>query len=108
MQLGARQKDGSTLRQHLQAAAAMSGVADPLLEVPRVPVAARALWATFLTLSAVRRSGMGPHPLTLTDIEAWCRLADVRLTPWELDTLIALDAASLRAAAEAQPKAPLQ
>lgn len=43
---------------------------------------------------------MGAHALALSDVEAWCRLQGVRLTGWELDTITALDAASLRIAAE--------
>ena len=53
-----------------------------------------------MQLAASRRTGMGMSPLTLTDIDAWQRLNDVRLTPWELDTLIDLDAASMAAIAK--------
>lgn len=94
MQLAARQKDGSTLRDHLLAAAASSGHADPLLHLPDVPAEAGALWACYGALSASRRSGMGMHAIALTDIEAWCRLNHVVLTPWEVDTLIAIDLAT--------------
>ena len=98
MQLGTRQADGATLRQHLQAAAAASGQADDLLLVPPVPTAVQAVWQAYLSLSAHRRTGMGPGPIVLTDVQAWCQLQGVRLTPWELDTLTAIDGAALRAA----------
>lgn len=100
MELGARQPDGATLRTHLQRAYQNTGRADPLLDAEGVPTEMRPLWEAYLTLSATRRTGMGLSPLTLTDIEAWQRLHGVRLTPWELDTLIDIDAASLAALAK--------
>lgn len=103
MQLGARQPDGHTLREHLQAVAAQ-GTVDPLLMPPEIPREVQALWQAFLAMSASRRSGMAAQPLTLTDIDAWCRLNGVRLTPWELDTLIATDAALLAEAGRQQPR----
>jgi len=51
----------------------------------------------FVTLAACRRTGFGAAPLCLADLEAWARLTDTPLTPWELDTLIAIDAAALAA-----------
>ena len=95
MELSARQGDGASLRTHLQRAAAATGKPDPLLLGPGVPDEASELWDAYLRLSASRRAGMGMSPLALVDIEAWCRLTGVRLTPWELDTLIELDSACL-------------
>lgn len=60
------------------------------------------MWEAFCSLSVGRRSGWGASPLTFVDIEAWCRLQGVRLTPWELDTLLALDAKTLQLAAAHQ------
>lgn len=73
---------------------------DPLLEEPPIPRAARALWDAFLSLASSRQTGFAPQALTYVDVEAWCRLNRVTLTPWELDTLMALDAAALSVAAK--------
>lgn len=62
------------------------------------------MWEAFCALSVGRRSGMGPSPLAFVDIEAWCRLQGVQLTPWELDTLLALDAKTLQLAADQRAK----
>jgi hypothetical protein len=43
---------------------------------------------------------MTAHPFTMVDIEAYCRMTGVRLTEWELETLIALDTVALNAAAK--------
>jgi hypothetical protein len=86
------------LREHLQAMAA-HGRVDPLLEPVPIPPEVRPLWDVFVTLAACRRSGgMGASALCLADIDAWCRLVGATLTPWELETLIAVDAAALAAA----------
>jgi hypothetical protein len=46
---------------------------------------------------------MGASALTFVDIEAYCRLAGVTLTGWELDTLLLIDQAALAVATK--PKA---
>lgn len=73
---------------------------DSRLLGPPVPPVVRELWHTYMQLAASRRTGMGMSPLTLADIDAWQRLHGVRLTPWELDTVIDLDAASMAALAK--------
>ena len=102
MELGARQPDGATLRTHLQRAYQNTGRADPLLDAEGVPTEMRPLWEAYLTLSATRRTGMGLSPLALVDIEAWQRMTGIRFTPWELETLIQLDAACLAVVAKQQ------
>lgn len=102
MELSARQGDGASLRTHLQRACINTGRADPLLDEQSIAPCVRAVWDAYLNLSATRRTGMGLAPLALTDIDAWQRLTGVRLTPWELDTLIQLDAACLAVLAKQQ------
>lgn len=81
-----------------------TGKPDPLL-LGQIPPAAQALWEAFCSLTTHRRVGFGLSPLTFVDIEAWCRLNGVDLTPWELDTLLQLDAKTLQLAAEHQRSA---
>ena len=49
---------------------------------------------------------MGPSPLALVDIDAYCRLTGVTLTGWELDTLFLMDQTALAVANK--PKAPTE
>ena len=102
MHLQARQADGAPLRTHLQRLAANTGKVDERLLIDRVHPGPAGVLDAYLSLGATRRSGMGMHAFTLSDIEAWCRLNGVRLTPWELDTLIALDQAALAVATAQQ------
>ena len=54
---------------------------------------------------------MGPSAIGPADLLAWQQLRGLELTPWEVDTLFALDNAAMRASADAQqaadaPKGP--
>lgn len=104
MELSRREGDGASLRTHLQRLARNTGRVDERLLV-EVPPSVEQLWEVFMAWAVQRRSGMSMHPLTFTDIESWCRLYGVCLNPWELDTLLELDAATLRVAAENQRRA---
>lgn len=93
-------EDGATLRTHLQRMAYSAGKVDPRLEARPPPSAVMAVWETFLLLASTRRTGMSAQPLTMVDIEAYCRMANIRLSPWEFETIIALDAVAMAAAAK--------
>lgn len=99
MQLAARQQDGSTLRQHLQAAAETGARPDPRL-MSRVPRAVLALWDAFLTLHSARPAGMVAGAIPSSELLAWQQLQGVQLSAWEVDTLRAMDQAALAVAAE--------
>jgi hypothetical protein len=99
MELSAVQPDGSTLRQHLQVAAAAGATPDPRL-AGRPPAAAAALWDAFLSLNAARPAGLAPSAITPADMLAWQQLHGVRFTAWEVDTLQAMDRAALATAAQ--------
>lgn len=103
MQLGQRQPTGQTLREQLQVAAD-GGLFDDRMKA-RPPAGCQALWDTFRELAAMRPSGMGPSPIPGPEYECWQRLNGVRLTPWEVDTLKAMDGAALAAMVRAhQPQ----
>jgi len=105
MQLQHRQPDGSTLRQHLQAAAAVGGAPDPRL-LQTVPPAGTALWAAFCALNDSRPLGLGgAGAIPMSEVHAWSQAYGVQLSPWELDTLRAMDAAAMAAEAQARKAA---
>lgn len=106
MELGQRQADKATLRQHLLRLQASTGRTDPRL-VSSVPAAGRSLWDVFGALSRARASnGFGPSAIGPRDVQAWCDLHGVRLTAWELDTLDAMDAALLSAVSAQEQGSP--
>lgn len=99
MHLSQRQPDGSTLRDHLQAVARAGGAVDPRLTSALQPGLA-GLWEAYCELSAMRPSGMGVSAIPGHEYESWQRLSGVTLTPWEVDTLKAMDRAAMSAMAE--------
>lgn len=64
------------------------------------PRGGESVWQAFCQLGRTRARGLGAGPITFVEIEAWQRLCGVILSPWELDTLIAVDAHVLGVAAE--------
>ena len=94
MRLAATQPDGATLRDHLQAAVASGAATDPLL-LHTAPPEGAALWDAFVALNGARPVGMAPGPVPPSEIVAWQQLMGLRLTPWEVETLMAMDRAAL-------------
>ena len=94
MQLATRQPDGSTLREHLQVAASARAKPDPRLHASAPPEMS-ALWVAFVALDAARPVGMGKSAIPPSELIAWQQLHNVELTPWEAETLMAMDRAVL-------------
>lgn len=70
----------------------------PDLETRPIPDGAGLLVQTFFDLHATRGSnGFGLDPITHLELWAWQRMHHVRLTPWEVETLLLMDRASLLA-----------
>ena len=104
MHLSERMPDGATLRDHLIAAAGNTGRPDPRLAA-RLPAGVDLLWQAFLDLNAARPSnGFGVGAIPPSEVVAWCALRGVRLSPWEVETLAAVDRAALAVMAEQQSK----
>ncbi len=88
--------DGTTLRDHLEAAEAAIG--ETLFEEIDIPAEAEHLWLWFWELHAGRGStGWGPASIGYADIEAWSRLCGTEPSPWEVHTLRQMDNAYLAA-----------
>lgn len=106
MQLLQRQPDGHPLRSHLLAALAAGALPDPRL-TQQPPAGCGALWSTFTDLVGARQAGMGGAGLVPpSEVQAWQAGRNVRLSPWELDTLSAMDRATLAIANAAAAPAP--
>jgi hypothetical protein len=97
VKLGAPAGDGASKRDHLLAASKFTGELDPQLAeaLQQLPSLVRPIWQAFEALCGTRHDGA---PIALTEIEAWQRLNGVPLTPWEVETLLAMDQAALSAA----------
>lgn len=92
------------MREHLRRLWRNTGRLEPQLAAIRAPLPAAVayLWEWFADLAG----GCAPgEPISCCEIEAWQRLGGVQLTPWEFDTLRAMDRAALRVYAAQSNKA---
>jgi hypothetical protein len=106
--LDARQKDGATLRAHLEASARANGRPHHLLRGRPFPVSLSYLHTWWLELARVRGASMaGIAPITYLDVDAWSRQTDQSPLPHEVDAIIAIDA-EWRVAVSADDEAPTE
>lgn len=86
------QKDGKTLRWHLETVYEQTGKMPEQLDIPELPYEVAHIWDCFLKLSAKRTSGFKErNPLSELEIEAWERRRRMRLDPFEIECIDALD-----------------
>lgn len=91
-ELGAREKDGRTVREHLETAQRQLGRPIPELEVPPLPEACADWWSLWGEVSGGRpQAFVGVAPLGWADLAAWMDLTGRR------DVLTPLDVAAIRA-----------
>ena len=96
MRLGRRRKDGTTELDHLLAIQRATGTITPEMEIPPAPRGSSLIIETFDQLHGTRPSGgFGISPIPLSEIVAWQRVMRVRLTPWEIETILKIDRAAL-------------
>lgn len=95
-----------TERQHLEAAQRQMRRAIPELHPDPLPPALAALWGSFLELNGTRvASGSGAGPITFGEIAEWQRMRGASLTPWEVETIRAVDSAVLAVVSEQKARA---
>jgi hypothetical protein len=74
------------------------------LDPPTLPQEALFLWGFFIELHNTRGGGMGPAPITFSEIEAWQRLTRRQLPAWQIEAIKRMDAAFLRVESERQKR----
>ena len=92
MVLGKRQKDGRSLREHLEGVYKMTRVRPPELIQPDVDKRLDYILGWFIELSSGRDGGLsGANPLRWGEIQAWSQMTGRRLDYWEIVTIKAMD-----------------
>ena len=73
-----------------------TGRKTPELELPDLPDRCESIWNAFLMLNQTRPFAEGGcSGITWSEIHAWQSANHLRMSPWELDTIAALDRAVL-------------
>ena len=103
LDLSAVQKDGSSKRSHLESLARQTGIMQDELVPVDVHPCVMHIWEWFTKLSHKRTVGMSAGPIASLEIEAWCRLHDVVMSPFEVRAIEALDLVYLQASAKEPP-----
>lgn len=81
----------STLRDHLLAIEAQTGITPEELDNPEPSPAVAYLLADFFELAMSRQSGMSLNPISYAEIEAWNRLFHRNIQQWEIKVIKQLD-----------------
>ena len=94
--LNKRQKDGASLRDHLEIVHRQTGKTPPQLEPVDIPYGIQYLWGFFCDISGGRGySEAGAMPLSYSEILAWSQLTKSDPTAWEISVLKSIDRAFL-------------
>ena len=94
--------DGATLRDHYTIVARSGRHVPELDPLPAPPACGDLLDAYWQMRQAAGSNGMGPNSITYEALAAWQNVFGARLSPWEIETLLALDSAALTAIREQQ------
>jgi hypothetical protein len=94
--LAVTQKDGATLRQHLDIIWQQTGKKPEQLEIMKCPDLLAHIWYWFLELNQSRQhSEMGAMPISFSEILAWATLSGVSPLPNEIRVLKQLDSVAM-------------
>lgn len=102
--LSAKQSDGATLREHLEAAWKRSGVMpSTLANGQKLPAGTARLWKDFLELHGNRPTGMnGPESIGFRYLMDWQEFRGVKLAGWQIAAIQRADDAYFAAKAKTQ------
>lgn len=91
-QLNARQKDGDTLREHLESVYRQTHKMPEQLKPLELPAALEYIWNWFCELHGGRQyGGFGAMSISYSEIYAWVELTKADPSPWEIGLLKQLD-----------------
>ena len=95
--MNATDKDGISLKEHLEKIEEQTGKTPKELENTHFPTLVQHIWSAFVNLSDARTAGFsGPNPLTYTEIQAWMDLTNTQLSARDIEAIKKLDTAYLR------------
>jgi len=94
-ELSEPQSDGKPLRSHLESIYRQTGHKPEKLINTDCPESMQYLWEYFLELHNTRGGGMGISSISYTEMQAWCSLLSIHITPTEVEIIKMIDACFL-------------
>jgi len=94
----------TTIRESLEQVEAQTGFRPADLEPPYLPEGALLIWQYFVELNATRGGGMGPAPISYSEMEAWQRMTRRYLPAWQITAIKRMDAAFMQVESERQKR----
>lgn len=83
---------GVSQREHLESVERQTGRTPKELQGPDFPDLLEYIWSAFIHLSSLRGQGFsGPLPIDYRTISDWMDLTGIKLSAWEVDTILRLD-----------------
>lgn len=95
-----RQKDGKTLREHLEAAQRFTKKVPGQLIGPELPDECTHWWEWWSELNSCRQCGMSANPISWSDIYSWSQLTKTTIDKWDAKAIRAIDAEFMAVAAK--------
>lgn len=89
------QSDKITLESHLLNYWRQSGVMPEQLDTKPIPFEIAHVWSWWLELRQTRQIGMAACHITYTEVFSWAALLNIKLLPFEVRCLMAIDTACL-------------
>ena len=86
-------KDGVSVREHLEQVERQIGRKPEELKEVDFPVSMGHVWSAFVYIHSGRTPG---HPITYQDINAWKQLTETPLEPWTVEVIKRLDNVYMR------------
>lgn len=96
----AKSPDAGRLRDHLESVARQTGHRDERLDAVRLPDGVEYLWSTWLEIRLGGSEGFGGIRLTWRDLADWRAVTGVALDAFEVEAIMAMDAAFRAGAAK--------
>ena len=103
--LSERQKDGRTLREHLENIERQTRVKPKELEQQvQLPEVFLDCWLWFLALNSTRVPGFGISAISFSEMQAYFNLYGIEPEPWEIDIIRMFDGIAVDFAREKEEK----
>lgn len=102
--LSERQRDGKTLREHLESVVKQGITPKELENLVELPESLSHCWYWFLDLNNTRPQGFGISPISYFEMQAYFHVLQIPVEPWEIEIIKFFDRIALDISQKQQEK----